>query len=636
MTGYFIYCRKSSEAEDRQVLSIESQTRELQQHAEKLNLLVTDILIESKSAKDPGRPVFNQMMQRLYRGEAVGVICWKLDRLARNPVDGGSIIWAIKQNGITIVTQAQRYAREDDNIIMMYIEFGMAQKYVDDLSKNVKRGLKTKTENGWYPGVAPSGYLNFTNKLTGENTLVKDPERFPLIRRMWDLMLTGLYTPPQILDIANTDWGYRTKLSRKSGGNPLSRSAIYIIFNRSFYYGLFEYPSGSGKRYFGKHEPMITESEFDQVQRLLGRGGSPRPQSHHEFAFTGLIRCGDCNQMVTAEEKHQVICGNCRHKFAHGQRTACPRCGTGFNEKMKPHFLQYSYYHCSKTRLPRCPQAYVSGVELEKQIERQLLQLQISAEFREWALKYLNQLHKTENAAKHDIAMTRQKTYQECLRRLDNLVSLKTASGNSDGSLLSDEEYANQRASLLKEKSAFAMLPETSENSPDQWLKLSSEVFEFACNVRKRFADADALGKNEILATIASNLILKDKSLCIEAMEPFRILGESRSQGRPANEPIEPKFGGSPHNSNWQIKTPFLLMRGDVDDVRTYGRRERKIVRSVYHYFQRRSVCPCERCREDMFDPLSSVAVRRRRQRPGSLPVVARRCVFRNQAELKG
>jgi len=113
------------------------------------------------------------------------------------------------------------YAREDDNIILMYIEFGMAQKYVDDLSKNVKRGLKTKIENGWYSGKAPAGYLNNTDKLTGENTLVKDPERFPLIRRMWDLMLTGLYTPPKILEIANTEWGLRTRITRRILDGPI-------------------------------------------------------------------------------------------------------------------------------------------------------------------------------------------------------------------------------------------------------------------------------------------------------------------------------------------------------------------------------------------------------------------------------
>src|SRR5487761_2251435 len=288
MSGYFIYCRKSSEAEDRQVLSIESQTRELEQIAKKLNLPIAEILTESKSAKDPGRPVFNQMMQRLYRGEAAGIICWKLDRLARNPVDGGSIIWAIKQHGIKVMTPAQSYAREDDNIILMYIEFGMAQKYVDDLSKNVKRGMKTKTENGWLPGKALPGYLNHTDKLTGQNTLVRDPERFPLIRRMWDLMLTGQYTPPRIIEIADKEWGLRTRTTRRTGGKPFVRSSIYKIFTKPFYYGWFEFPKGSGQWYEGKHEPMITESEYDRVQTLLGRNGNPRPQSNLEFAFTGI------------------------------------------------------------------------------------------------------------------------------------------------------------------------------------------------------------------------------------------------------------------------------------------------------------------------------------------------------------
>jgi len=137
MPGYFIYCRKSSEAEDRQVLSIENQTREMQQTAARLNLPVAEILTESKSAKEPGRPVFNELMQRVYRGEVAGIICWKLDRLARNPVDGGSVIWAIKQHGVKVITPVQTFSREEENTILMYIEFGMAQKYIDDLSRNV-------------------------------------------------------------------------------------------------------------------------------------------------------------------------------------------------------------------------------------------------------------------------------------------------------------------------------------------------------------------------------------------------------------------------------------------------------------------------------------------------------------------
>src|SRR5439155_2450984 len=116
-------------------------------------------------------------------------------------------------------------------------------------------------------------------------------------RRMWNLMLTGLYTPPRIREIANTEWGFRTRATRNAGGIPLARSGIYQIFSNPFYYGWFEYPRGSEKWYKGGHQAMITEEEFDRVQVLLGRDGSPRPAKHFAFAFTGLIRCGECQAM---------------------------------------------------------------------------------------------------------------------------------------------------------------------------------------------------------------------------------------------------------------------------------------------------------------------------------------------------
>jgi site-specific DNA recombinase len=98
--------------------------------------VVKPFLSESKSAKAPDRPVFNEMMERVDSGEIKGILCWKLDRLARNPVDGGRIIWAIKQHGLVIRTPHQSFSQAEDNLILMYIEFGMAQKYIDDLSRN--------------------------------------------------------------------------------------------------------------------------------------------------------------------------------------------------------------------------------------------------------------------------------------------------------------------------------------------------------------------------------------------------------------------------------------------------------------------------------------------------------------------
>ncbi|HAO79604.1 MAG TPA: hypothetical protein DCQ92_11635 [Verrucomicrobia subdivision 3 bacterium] len=595
MPGYFIYCRKSSEAEDRQVLSIESQTRELEQIAAKLNLPVAEILTESKSAKDPGRPVFNSMMQRLNRGEAAGIICWKLDRLARNPVDGGSIIWAIKQHGIKVMTPAQSYAREDDNIILMYIEFGMAQKYVDDLSKNVKRGLKTKTENGWYPGVAPAGYLNHTDRVTGENTLIKDPERFPLIRQMWELMWSGQYTPPQILELANEKWGFRTRPTRRMGGKPLAKSGIYQIFSKPFYYGRFEYPSGSGQWYQGKHEPMITEVEYDRVQILLGRDGSPRPQSHYEFAFTGLIHCGDCGRMVTAEEKHQVICGTCKFKFASRNRDVCPRCETSVAKMGKPTFLHYTYYHCSKSRRPACPQKCVSTHDLEQQINERLARITISNRFKDWAIKYLHELHDHEKELRKDIVQTQQKAYQECLAQLDGLLNLKTSAGNRDGSLLSDAEYAERRGKLLQEKARMDEVKNDAGSQLEQQLKLSEQTFEFACMVQERFAKGDAKTRKEILDTVGSNLLLKDKKLLIEARKPFLILENTRTHEMPIISPIEPKTTEVSQGR----KIPSLFMRpcllGDLDDVRTYGYKAERAAALIYAHFKKEFGYPANR-----------------------------------------
>jgi site-specific DNA recombinase len=382
MPQYFLYCRKSSEAEDRQVLSIESQIGELRRLAAKQRLSVAEILTEARSAKAPGRPIFNDMMQRVYRGEAQGVICWKLDRLARNPIDGGAVIWAMKQHGVAIITPTQAFRQSDDTTILMYIEFGMAQKYIDDLSRNVKRGLRTKAAQGWYPTSPPLGYLNDPSTGTGDPCLTKDPERFDLVRQMWDLMLTGQYSPPQVLEIANTEWHFRTRQTRKQGGKPLARSAIYRLFTDPFYYGWFEYPKGSGQWHQGGHEPMITEAEYNRVQILLGTKGKPRAIAH-PFPFTGLIRCGECGAAVTAEEKYQLICVRCRCKFASRNTDRCPRCQTQVSEMTNPTLLHYTYYHCTKRKDPRCSQRGVEVRELERQIDAYLSRIQISPQFRE-------------------------------------------------------------------------------------------------------------------------------------------------------------------------------------------------------------------------------------------------------------
>jgi len=138
---YFIYARKSSESEDRQVQSIQDQVDELQKLAKNSDLTVVNIFSESWSAKAPDRPVFNEMLERIKNGEANGILCWKLNRLARNPIDGGTISWMLQEGLIQYIQTYGRGYSPNDNVIMMSVEFGMANQFIRDLRVDTKRGL---------------------------------------------------------------------------------------------------------------------------------------------------------------------------------------------------------------------------------------------------------------------------------------------------------------------------------------------------------------------------------------------------------------------------------------------------------------------------------------------------------------
>src|SRR3989338_8781854 len=148
---YFLYARKSTDVEDKQVLSIEAQLAELRALAKEEKLEVVAEFVEKGSAKMPGRPVFNEMLKRVHKGEAQGIVCWKLDRFSRNPVDGGPISLLLQENIIQHILTKDRSNYPSDNVLMRSVEFGMANQFIRDLSSNVKRGLRAKVKRGEFP-----------------------------------------------------------------------------------------------------------------------------------------------------------------------------------------------------------------------------------------------------------------------------------------------------------------------------------------------------------------------------------------------------------------------------------------------------------------------------------------------------
>ncbi len=533
MPGIAIYARKSTESEDRQILSIDSQVRELKMLASREGLRVDRVLTESKSAKAPGRPVFNDLYKLIQNGELDGIVCWKLDRLARNPVDGGALIWAMEERKLKhLVTPQRSFSNTGNDKFWMQLEFGMAKKYVDDLSDNVKRGIRARLHQGWMSGLPPLGYLNDRNN----RTIVKDPERFPLIRRMWDLMLTGNFTPPHILKLANEEWGLRTREFKRLGGAPPALSTIYKTFKHPFYYGMIRH---NGEYLKGAHEPMVTKAEFDRVQQLLGVETSPRPEKY-DFAFTGLIRCGECGASITAEHK--------LNRQGH----------------------RYVYYHCTRHKKNTlCKQKVIEVRKLEAQISAFLETITIHPDFSQWVINLTREIHAEEITKDKASFDSLNRRYAACKEELSALVDLRLRG------LLNDDEYLGKKQELENERVAIKELLTDSDDHVAQVVDRCIEAFEFATIAKRTFDEGDNDVKRACLRYLGSNLSLCDGILSIHAQEPFIMMKKTLDSPRAKSFVLEPTPFSYSQRKKVHPKSAISIWCSLVHDVRTFYQNNR-------------------------------------------------------------
>ena len=470
---YFLYARKSTDDEDRQILSIEAQLVELRAFAKRENLFVYKELVEKMTAKEPGRPIFNTMLSSIEKGEAEGILSWHPDRLARNSVDGGRIIYLLDR-GVIKDMKFPTY-RLDNNAqgkFMLSIAFGQSKYYVDSLSENVRRGIRLKLSKGIWPQWAPVGYLNDRNS----HTIVVDKNKAPLIKKTFELYSTGNYTLERLADTLNA-----CGLTGRDN-KPLTIWRYQCILKNQLYYGLIRY---NGEAYEGKHEPIITKKLFDKCQEVMRRRGKPKKTKHY-FVFRDLrMRCAECGRMITAETKKGFI-----------------------------------YYRCTK-RNTNCPKKYLREERLAAQIRKVIQKVSLCDD---WTKRILEQLEKDKNSVLQS-SRPQQQNLEVKIKALDDKIS-KLIDVYLEGNLTL-QEYQAKKESFINEKKKMQEAARDFAAGGDNWFEQAKEFVTSLNRADYAIREGNLESQKEFLKKIGSNFILKERRLVFSSEAPYRGLLQS-------------------------------------------------------------------------------------------------------------
>lgn len=476
---YFIYCRKSTESEDRQILSLDSQENEVIKLVANLpGVDVIDTYRESQSAKKPGRPIFERMLSRIEHGEAEGIISWNPDRLARNALDGARVIDLLDRGRLKdLKFSTFSFENSPQGKLMLFTLFGFSKYYVDSLSENIKRGNRSKAERGWRPSRPPIGYLH--EPMT--KTICPDPERFDLVRQMFRLMLSGAHTPRSVHGIAKKEWGLRTLRRKTQGGALLHISSVNAILRNPFYAGVFKW---DGRLIVGRHEPMITLQEFERVQRVFSRSSGGKP-IRKAFPYTGLLRCGSCGLSITAEEKRN----------RHGSL--------------------YTYYHCTRSRHETpCRERFIRKEALEAQLIGFLASLRIAPHVAEWLTEILKEQPTTRAKEREAQRESANASIHAIDKELETVTDLRIRS------ILDDDEFMRRRLDLTSVRLGLVQKRDAFVENVD-WIEPLRTLTSFSDKALEYFARGDDAQKRLVLITTSSNPTLSDGMLSIQARKPF-------------------------------------------------------------------------------------------------------------------
>lgn len=478
-----ILARVSTEEQKEAGNSLPAQIERLKHYCKQKGFEIVKTFSLDESAYKTKRDDFDKALDYIKTTKEKVVVCFdKVDRFSRNIFDKrvASLYDLAMQDAIEL-----HFA--SDNLIItpnisatekfhFGINLGLAKYYSDAISDSVKRANENKRKNGEWAGMAPIGYLN-QDLPDGRKTIVPDPERAHLIKRMFELYATGQHsvkTIKQEMDKA----GLITR-----NGKQIPNSLVHKNLKNPFYYGVMVV---KGKEYPHKYEPLIPEWLFDKCQVIMSgyNKKSFRPKAI-PFIFRGLIRCEKCGCLITPEIKKG----------------------------------KYIYYSCSNYK-GLCERAWIPEKELLKPVYDALKAIQLPQDTINELTKELKAIGQNESRY-HRESMTTLRTEYD---RLGNRIS-KMYDDKLDGSITQDEydkklkEWKVRQSELLAEMNVH-------NQADEEFYITANMVFNLASRAMEIFESSEPQEKRQLLSLILQNCKLKGRNLLYELSSPFNILAE--------------------------------------------------------------------------------------------------------------
>lgn len=471
-----VYARVSSKEQKEEGYSIEAQQKLLREYANKNGLLIVKEFVDVETAKRAGRDSFEKMIQFLKDNHSIKtILVEKTDRLYRNFRDYVTVddldleIHLVKENEI-LNGESKSHQKFIHGIKVL-----MAKNYIDNLSEETRKGMIEKAEQGYYPSVAPMGYLNGEKKEGDKiiKMLVIDEQRAPIIQKLFRLYSTSDYSLETLTRIANED-GLRSKFGKK-----LHKSVINHILKNPIYTGDFIWCE---KRYVGSHTPIITKALFDMVQDVFEDKNIPKP-SKKEFPYTGLMLCGDCGCAITAEIKKG----------------------------------RYVYYHCTWHK-PCNNKSYVKQEYLDEAFEHIVKNIHITDDALSLIKKSLIESHKDEADYHNRQISALNANYRLLKQRIDKIYIDKL-----DGKI-SENFYEEKVADWQKEAEEVSEKIERHKNADVNYLTQGVHILELANRAYSLYIKQKPAEKRKLLNILLSNCTLDGKNLIPQYKKPFDLL----------------------------------------------------------------------------------------------------------------